>query len=413
MAVFMWGFLAQREKIFPHAILRRIAVRAGIKVWQKHPLELESVPPDFATAVSIPYLDSHVDSSREAGGVVLARENRMESGFNFFSVPGQRAAYLIDMHGKLLWRWTLAHYSGYSKIEPNLDIGFTHLYPNGDVLAFIGKRALLRLDKSSNILWQFEGYVHHDAWVCPDGSIFTLVKHERIDRRIHPEAVLLVDSIAVLSNDGRPQGEFSLMDVLGASPYAFLLRQPPRETVFDTLALDVFHANHVEVYDGRLERMSPLFRKGNILVSLKDNDSIMILDGLSHRILWLWGPMNLTLQHHPTILENGDILLFDNGLKHSRIVEVDPRTNGIVWTYSSPDASFFSQVRGSCQRLANGNTLICVSEKGYALEVTPEGEVAWKYVIPATTGGNRRETILRMTRFNPHELEFLRVSSAP
>lgn len=388
-------------------------MRSGIKIWQKDPLELASVPPDTSTALSIPYLDGRATNSREAQGVVIHRENRAQPGYNLFSVPGQRAAYLIDMRGKLLWRWTLSHYPGFSKIEPNLDIGFTHLYPNGDVLAFIGRRGLLRLDKRSRILWQFEGYVHHDAWACRDGTIMTLVKHERLDPRIHPEAVLLADSIAVLSEDGQPLGEFSLLDVLQASPYAFLLRQPSREALFDFLALDVLHANHVEVYDGRLERMSPLFRKGNILVSIKDNDSVMILDGLSHRILWLWGPMNLTLQHHATILDNGDVLLFDNGQKQSRIVEVDPRTNGIVWTYASPTANFFSPIRGSCQRLANGNTLICVSEAGYAFEVTPKGEIVWKYVNPATSNGKTRQAIFRMTRFNPKELKFLGELDAP
>lgn len=407
IAGFAWGFLAQRQKIFPHSLLRRLGVKAGVKIWQRDPLELAAVPAEVGTALSIPYLDGHASASREPEGIVIAREGRVQPGLNFFSVPGQRAAYLMDMRGKLLWRWTLARYPGYAKIEPNVDLGFTHLYPNGDVLAFIGRTVLLRLDKSSKILWQFERFVHHDAWVSPDGTIFTLVKRQVFDRAIHPEAVLLEDGVAVLSADGRPREEFSLVEILKASPYAFLLRQPDRTATFDFMALDVLHANHVEVYDGSLEAMSPLFRKGNLLVSLKDNDSLMILDGRTRRILWLWGPMNLTLQHHATILDNGDILLFDNGQKLSRIVEVDPRTNEIVWTFAAPVANFFSPIRGSCQRLANGNTLICVSEAGYAIEVTRAGEVVWKYVIPATSNGTTREAIFRMTRYRPEELSFL------
>ena len=45
-------------------------------------------------------------------------------------------------------------------------------------------------------------------------------------------------------------------------------------------------------------------------------------------------------QHAPTPLENGNILIFDNGvhrlddpLPFSRVIEVNPATNEIVWTY--------------------------------------------------------------------------------
>jgi hypothetical protein len=406
VAGFVWGFLAQREKIFPHPILRRIAVKMGITIWEK-PLELVSATPSFGTAVSIPYLDGQIDPHPVAGGVVLNREGRAAPGYNFFSVPGRRAAYLIDARGKLLWRWTLSRYRNIAKVGADLDVGFTHLYPNGDVLGFLGRSALLKLDKNSRILWEYDAHVHHDAWVCPDGTIYTLIRRQCFDRAIHPEGVLLADSIVILSSDGRVQGEIPLLDVLENSPYAFLLPKPSRKTVFEEIALDVLHTNHVEVFDGRLERLSPLFREGNILVSFKDICSIAILDGRSHKILWIWGPTNLTLQHHPTILPNGDILLFDNGLNRSRVLEVDPRTDAVVWRYESGEEDFFSFIRGSCQRLANGNTLIGVSQAGYAVEVTPPGEIVWKFVNPDIGSDRVRQAIFRITRFDPGALRFL------
>ena len=51
-----------------------------------------------------------------------------------------------------------------------------------------------------------------------------------------------------------------------------------------------------------------------------------------------------------------------------RVVELDPVSREIVWTYTgSPPDSFYSKWRGSNQRLPNGNTLICESEKGHVV----------------------------------------------
>jgi hypothetical protein len=47
---------------------------------------------------------------------------------------------------------------------------------------------------------------------------------------------------------------------------------------------------------------------------------------------------------------------------------------------------FESRVLGSCQRLANGNTLITESTAGRALEVRPDGKIVWEYFNPARGG---------------------------
>ena len=98
-------------------------------------------------------------------------------------------------------------------------------------------------------------------------------------------------------------------------------------------------------------------------------------------------------QHHPTFLENGRILLFDNGchrrgVDHSRIVEVDPETNEIAWDYTAdPVISFYSYNISSVQRLPNGNTFICEGAAGRLFEVTPSKEIVWEYINPVFLSG--------------------------
>jgi hypothetical protein len=120
----------------------------------------------------------------------------------------------------------------------------------------------------------------------------------------------------------------------------------------------------------------------------------------TYRVLWAWGEGELQHPHHPTMLENGHMLIFDNGVKrkYSRVVELDPASATIVWEYKAePAEDFYSFSRGSAQRLPNSNTLICESDKGHAFEVTEEGEVVWAWLNPAIRG-KHRETIYRMTR---------------
>ena len=83
--------------------------------------------------------------------------------------------------------------------------------------------------------------------------------------------------------------------------------------------------------------------------------------------------------------EEIDILIFDNGVerRHSRIVELNPASGSIEWQYvANPPESFFSNFRGSCQRLPNGNTLVCQGSNGRIFELTVENEIVWEYVSP-------------------------------
>jgi hypothetical protein len=100
------------------------------------------------------------------------------------------------------------------------------------------------------------------------------------------------------------------------------------------------------------------------------------------------GPGNLAHQHCPTILDNGNILVFDNGFHpgafswaYSTVLEVNPETNKIVWTYGSGRVAceFYTSILGCCQRLPNGNTLICEGVSGRIFEVNFHWDLVWEF----------------------------------
>jgi hypothetical protein len=99
--------------------------------------------------------------------------------------------------------------------------------------------------------------------------------------------------------------------------------------------------------------------------------------------------------------------MFDNGTYrgYSRILELNPETEEVVWSYEDPE-NFFSPYRAGVQRLPNSNTLICESDAGRIFEVTPEGEIVWDFLSPFIGQPARQgRHIYRATRYSEEYLQ--------
>ena len=130
------------------------------------------------------------------------------------------------------------------------------------------------------------------------------------------------------------------------------------------------------------------------------------------------GPGDLSHQHNPSFLSNGYVLLFDNGshrrapnTNYSKIVEVDPSNNEVVWDYrGEPAISFYSYQISGAERQPNGNTLICEGATGRFIEVTMGNQIVWEFINPLfadsgrLVGGSadgRANSVFRAHRFAP------------
>jgi hypothetical protein len=166
---------------------------------------------------------------------------------------------------------------------------------------------------------------------------------------------------------------------------------------------DWAHSNTVEVLpETPLGERDPRFRAGNILLSFRALDIIAIIDPEMDEFVWAWGLGILDGQHQPTMLEDGNILLFDNGTYrgYSIVREIEPDTGNEVWEYSNGE-EFFSPFRSGAQRLPNGNTLITECDAGHIFEVTNEKEVVWDFYSPFVAQGDNHlgKRMHRSTRY--------------
>lgn len=348
--------------------------------WHRTPRVLRAAEREAAgRLLALPYLTGSRPAS-SAHGVIAYDTERAQPGLNFYTSGHGPVAILTDMQGRELHRWTQA----LADVWPDADAGANldywrraRLLSNRDVLAIFEGVGLIRVDKSSNLVWAWRGGAHHDVQVTPD-SIFVLAREPRVIPRYHETEPVLEDFIVELSMEGRELRRVSLLEAFERSPYAALLDLGKSHG-------DVFHTNTIDIFDGSLEGRSPFFAADHALVSVRELNTVAIVDLRRERVVWaltgLW-----RRQHESRLLDNGRILVFDNFREEGRsaVLEIDPLTQEIVWEYSA--RNFFSRTCGSNQRLANGHTLIVDSDHGRAFEVTPAGESVWEFVNPHRAG---------------------------
>lgn len=368
----------------------------------------------LAQVAALPYLQGYRRASGNSG-VVLYDRGAAQPGWNLYVSGHAAEAVLMDMDGRTAHRWAaplrrvfpdLAADPESAKVEY---FRRARLLPDGGLLAIYEGQGLVRLDRDSHVLWAHRGGIHHDLDLAPDGTIWVLDRTGKLIPRINPRAGVLEDFVTALAPDGTPRQRISILEAFERSPYASFLTGMLREG-------DIFHTNTLELLDGRLAERHPAFRAGNILLSVLELNAIAVLDPRQGRIVWaLRGPWRK--QHQPTVLDGGRLLLFDNlgaAPDRSRVLELDPGSGAVLWHYGGePQVDLFSKTLGSCQRLANGDTLITESENGRALEVTRDGRRVWEFRSPHRAGehGELVATLFEVERL-PHDA-WRRGPSAP
>ncbi len=321
--------------------------------------------------------------------VVAYKRELAYPGINLFTSGHAPEAVLMDMDGRVLHTWRRSFHDVWpDQPEPESGRGErwrrAYLYENGDVLAVFEGAGLIKVDKDSNLLWAYSGHAHHDLEVLPSGTIYVLTRKAHMIPHIHFTKPVLEDFITVLSPDGEELRSVSILEAFERAGLGLELADRIRD------AGDIFHTNTLEWFDGSRANHSPLYRRGNVLISLKVPNMVAIVDMDAERVVWYTtGPW--VRQHQPVLLDNGNMLLFDNNSfqDYSKVIEFEPLTGQVVWTYvGSPPSSFYTEMCGSNQLLPNGNVLITETEGGRAFEVTREGEIVWEYVNPYRTGEN-------------------------
>ena len=344
---------------------------------------------------SLPYLswtDEEVDET--VSGVIFHDSKKAFEGYNLYFDEVDKAL-LMDMSGKIVHTWNLP-------IKGQWEYGI--ILKNGDLVAVAVGKEVAKVDWNSNIIWERKISVNHDVEGLSDNSYLVPYNYFRKYNSYN----VRFDSIAHISMSGYILDEWSTFENFDEIKKLHKPSALDKRKKSSNKQYDYYHLNTIKILpDTPLGKKDKRFQKGNWLICLRNTNLILILDKDTKEIVWHWGPGNLDWPHMPVMLENGDILIFDNGAHrdYSRVIQINPLNKNITWEYkANPPEKFYTKFRGSAQRFENGNTLITESAKGRVFEITKKGEVVWDFYNPEIKDGHRKR-IYRMIKYPKEKID--------
>lgn len=377
------------------------------------------------------YCQTHVSGRSEFGkfpildSVLVDKSYTLISPFTAdenFSAPGK--VYLLDLMGYPVHTWETKYQTMYAQLEKNGNIIVSMIYPT-DIFSYPGGKTGLvqELDWNSNVLWEYKNdSMHHDFEILPNGNIAFLVWEkvpDSIARNIKGGIKDRNDS-EVLS-DGIIEVNRKSEIVWSWHSYEHL---PPQNNSLDSFTpkSEWTHANSIRFFSNNKG-------KSGYLVSLRHLKKVIMIEKDNGKIFWESPKGMLSYQHDATLLDNGNVLVFDNGLFRNQkkpflwscVVEINPFSNAIVWEFNGgktgPErAGFAASIMSGAQRLKNGNTLVIDALHGHLFEVTSDGNIVWDFVNPffsKSTGPFNNNVLFKSRRYYSEDINSLENVSSP
>jgi hypothetical protein len=335
------------------------------------------------------------------------------------------AIYLVDNDGEQVHRWNVMGSVQLAKLKRDGNV----LYKTRD-RSFKERAGLRETDPFGNILWYYKSWADHDFDLLPDGNMLIHYIEDKPVPAIGTGDVRCPGIVEVTLEKEVVwswRGEDHLAELTGLLGISFPIKESQarrRDGV-----LDWAHSNTCRVIpENASGHEDSRFRAGNILISYPNFNTIGVIDKDSGEIVWAWGPGELDGQHNPVMMRNGNILVFDNGTErgYSRVIELAPLAEEIVWEYSDSESQkprFFAGYTSGSQPLPNGNVFICQSScrppsvvaRFYDIfrrrvlrrktvwsrlfEVNRSNEIVWEMVVNRS-GDDKLHAVYQATRYS-------------
>ncbi|KAF1982710.1 hypothetical protein K402DRAFT_424286 [Aulographum hederae CBS 113979] len=305
--------------------------------------------------------------------------------FAHLTSPG--TVRLIANDGTEAHRWDLPFRPGrHARILPNGNLAYNGVHPDSPHLFPLWQKyrggVMQQLDPEGKVLSEYrDPMAHHDQHHLDNGEI------------LYTTLEALTPSQAASIPGGIPSSEAP-----DGKAYADCIKHVNASTgellwkwrAIDHLSPDLFplQPHYAREHWPLINSVFPL-ADGNILASLRSVSAVIIISRATGEVIWHLDSKTVAQQHCASELEDGSILIFDNGTfrngesaTYSRVIQVSRATKEIIWQYKDKTfpMAFFTPFMGGAQRLRNGNTLITEAAFGRMFEVTMEGEICWEYV---------------------------------
>ncbi|MCP4001221.1 MAG: hypothetical protein GY727_09950 [Gammaproteobacteria bacterium] len=321
--------------------------------------------------------------------------------------------HVWDIGSELIWE-NASHIKGFSRAENIYSVG-AHPFPNGDLLVVYQGRntypygvGIAKFDKDSNLLWLKGNYAHHWLSVDQDGYIYVSafnalqapVQLGASNLKINCNSgVLQEDVILVLDADGNEVERISILQALADSGYLGVVFQGVHSDLplpLNYSECDPTHLNDVRVISMEDAATSPYLSAGDLLVSLRSNNTVMVISRETKKVTWV-SVGRTALQHSPRYMGDNTLLVFDNlGGKAdeggSRLLRLDMDTDAVDVIYppqssnqSVSEAKNYDVLSATGGQISlsddRSRALISLTRQGRTLEIDlASGKLLWEFL---------------------------------
>lgn len=390
-----YGVLAFRNNLFPLPLLSEAGTAINLMLGedQRH-FVFDNAIYDDPVATAQP--------GRQAHGLILVSE----------SMGGRETAVrVIDRSGGIVHEWRVALSDVWSDTgifpddrRPEGGYGmYLHgiaLLPDGGFVANFEHLSTFRMDACGTVMWKRDNLGHHSVHLSDDGTLYVSGERAVLDGATgfaNHVAPFRSWTIEQMSLEGETLREIEVADILRRNHLEGWLYLRAEGNADLEVSGDSLHLNDVETFPRGMA--SDLFDPGDLMISLRDINAILVVDPETLRVKYK-RIGQFVRQHDPDFLPGDRISVYDNfnlyprpghGAPHSRIVEINARTGASKVVVSGDgDVPFFSNIMGKHQRLANGNILVVSSSEGRVFEFAPDGGLVWHYANRLDDGTNAR-----------------------
>ena len=316
---------------------------------------------------------------------------------------------LIRRNGETVARWPVK-YSEYfpdashmeypPSTDWNIDIHGALALPDGSVVFSFEYGGLVKLDRCGKKLWTLALPSHHSVELAEDGGFWVPGRKSYSAEQPSPFPLMLTpfreDTIMKVAEDGALITEISVPKLFFDNGLEYLLTSTGESMAPNrNWDREIIHLNKIAELKSDIADDFPLFEAGDLLLSLRLYNMILVVDPHTLAIKW-WKIGPWKRQHDPEFIPGGKILVFNNNSystgfgapldmldlpTESNIIEIDPVTGQHITVYGEDDdQKFFTLIRGKHEFMSHGGLLITEFEGGRLFDTNSSGQIVWEYI---------------------------------
>ena len=320
------------------------------------------------------------------------------------------ALRLIRRNGDVVASWPVrfsdlfsdtSHIPAPPTTEWNLDTHGALALPDGSVVFSFEWGGLVKLDRCGEPIWTLPRMTHHSVERAEAGG-FWVPGMRYWDKGESPfppfSTPLLEDTLLRVSEDGEVLAEISVPGLFYDNGMEAILTATGHSFSND-MGWDnqIVHLNKIEELTSDLAEDFPDFGAGDLALSIRELNMIMIVDPAQGEVKW-WKIGPWLRQHDPEFRSGGKIMVFNNNVYRtafdndrdktplsypigSNITQIDLEFGEHEIIYGrSENETMLSVVRGKVDLTTGGGLLITEFEGGRVFETDAGGTVVWEYI---------------------------------